>query len=119
MSWQLRINVQSQRPIIYAGASPHIANCGNQTGIPRITMHFSAKDKTISQTWIRFVRIHSKVQTVVKKLTTVLLIWRTRKTERVRHIFEWLSGSKKFFFTMERNVYRAEFKIPCEAEYWQ
>ena len=73
MSWQLRRNVQSQRPIIYAGANPHIANCGNQTGIPRITMHFLAKDETIPQTWIRFVPIHRNVQTVVKMLTTVLL----------------------------------------------
>ena len=81
-------------------------------------MHFFAKDETISQTWIRLVRIHRKVQTVVKMLTVLLIRW-TRKTERVRYIFEWLGGSKKFFFTMERNVYRAEFKIPCEAEYWQ
>jgi len=42
MSWQLRRMVQSQRPINYAGAKPHITNCGNQTGFPGITMHYLA-----------------------------------------------------------------------------
>ena len=66
--------VQSLRPINCAGAKPHITNvyCGNQTGIPGITMHYLAKDETMPQTWIPFVRIQRKLQTVVKCCTHIV-----------------------------------------------
>ena len=38
-----------------AAGNPHISNCGNQTGIPGISMHHLPKDETIRQAWIRFV----------------------------------------------------------------
>ena len=38
-----------------AAGNPHISNCGNQTGIPGISMHHLPQDEGIRQTWIRFV----------------------------------------------------------------
>ena len=40
---------------------PNMSNCANNSSTPGISMHyFPAKDETLRQKWIRFVRIHRK-----------------------------------------------------------
>ena len=43
-----------------AASNSNMTNCRNQTGMPGINMHYFSKDKTLTQKWTRFVRIHRK-----------------------------------------------------------
>ena len=74
-----------------AAGNPNMTNCANRTGLPRISMHYFPKDKTLRQKLIWFVRIHrkdfvlKKRQLCVPPISTkvVSILWALQFTMRV------------------------------------